>query len=307
MTWRAWIAFSVLCVLWGVPYFFIKLALIDVSPAGVAWTRLTLGALALVPIAVHRGTFLPALRHGLPVLAFAIAELVIPFSLISVGEQWISSSLTGILIATVPLLVIVIGPFFGVKERVGPRRLLGLLVGFAGVIALLGIDGLKGHAQWLGVACLFGAVIGYSIGPLVVERHLRGVDQLGALSASLTLASIVLLPWAWWTAPDRMPAVLTLSSLGILGLFCTALALLLFFYLIKTAGAARASIVAYVCPAIAALLGVLVLHEHFGIGSAVGLVLILLGSWLAAGGIKEAEDARPRGQPVPVQAPEART
>lgn len=307
MTWRAWVTFSILCVLWGVPYFFIKLALTDVSPVGVAWGRLTLGALVLVPLALHRGTFFPALKHKIPIIAFAVAELVFPFSLISFGEQWISSSLAGILIATVPLTVIIIGPLFGVREKVGPRRLLGLCVGLIGVVVLLGIDTIRGHEQWLGVACLFGAVIGYAVGPLIIERYLRDVDELGALSASLALASIILLPWAVWTAPDAVPATVSVVSIGILGIFCTALALLLYFYLINEAGAARASVVAYVCPAIAALLGVLVLHEHFGIGSAAGLVLILFGSWLAAGGVKAAQAAHTQSERTPAQISEGRT
>lgn len=301
MTWRAWITFSILCVLWGVPYFFIKVALADISPAGVAWGRLTLGALVLIPIALHRGVLLPALKHKIAIIAFAVTELVIPFSLISVGEQWISSSLAGILIATVPLTVVVIAPLFGVKEKLGARRLVGLLVGLLGVVALLGIDSISGHEQWLGVACLFVAVIGYAVGPLIVERYLRDVDELGALSASLVVASVILLPWAFATAPDIPPSSLALGSVAILGIFCTALALLMYFYLINEAGAARASVVAYVCPAIAALLGVLVLREHFGIGSAVGLVLILLGSWLATGGAKDRAAESTANQAVPVQ------
>ncbi len=289
MTWRAWITFAVLCLLWGVPYFFIKLALDDLSPACVAWGRLTLGALVLAPIALHKRVFFPALKHKVAIIAFAVTELVIPFSLISVGEQWISSSLAGILIATVPLTVVLIAPFLGVRERLGMRRLSGLLVGLFGVVVLLGIDTISGREQWLGVACLFGAVIGYAVGPLIVQRYLADVDELGALSASLVVASLILLPWALWTAPTAMPSMLALSSVVTLGLFCTALALLLYFYLINEAGAARASVVAYVCPGVAALLGVLILHEHFGIGSAAGLALILLGSWLGTSGAQERE------------------
>lgn len=287
VTWRAWITFSVLCVLWGVPYFFIKLALTDLSPASVAWGRLTLGALVLVPIALHRRVFFPALEHKAAIIAFAIAELVIPFSLISLGEQWISSSLAGILIATVPLTVVLLAPFLGVRERLSLRRLAGLFIGLFGVVVLLGIDTISGREQWLGVACLFGAVIGYAVGPLIVQRYLANVDEIGALSASLVVASIILLPWALWTAPTAMPSTLALSSLVTLGVFCTALALLLYFYLINEAGAARASVVAYVCPGIAAVLGVVVLREHFGVGSAAGLALILFGSWLSTSGAKE--------------------
>jgi Predicted permease, DMT superfamily len=291
VTWRTWLIFPLLCVLWGMPYFFIKLALVELSPIAVAWSRLTLAALVLVPIALHRRVLLPALRHKLAIVAFGIVELVIPFSLISFGEQWISSSLAGILVATVPLAIVVIAPFFGVKEKLGARRFVGLIVGLVGVVALLGVDTGGAPQQWLGVLCLFGAVIGYTIGPLIVQRYLAGVDQLGALSASLIVASIVLLPWALLEVPTALPSSLTLTSIGILGIFCTALALLSFFYLINTAGAARASVVAYICPAVAALLGVLLLNEPFGFGSAAGLALILVGSWMATGGARR-EPAR---------------
>lgn len=297
MSWRAWITFSILCVLWGVPYFFIKLALNDLSPAFIAWSRLALAALVLAPIAAHRGVLVPAFRHKAAIVGFAILELVIPFSLISFGEQWISSSLAGVLVATVPLTVLVIAPLFGIKEQITLRRIVGLLAGLFGVVVLLGIDSVSMVQQWIGVACIFGAVIGYAIGPLIVQRYLSDVDELGALSASLIVSALVLLPAALWTAPQAVPSALSLASVAILGLFSTALALLLYFYLINHAGAARSSVVAYVCPGVAALLGVAVLHEQFGIISALGLALILVGSWLATGGVRERaanhQDAQP--------------
>jgi drug/metabolite transporter (DMT)-like permease len=281
MSWRAWTTFATLCAIWGIPYFLIKLALEDFSPAMVAWGRITLGALVLVPIAWKRGMLRPALKHKIAVSAFAVAELVIPFVLIAQGEQWLSSSLTGILIATVPMTVVVIAPLFGVTERLGVRRAIGLAIGFLGVVALLGLDTGHGTSLWAGVACMMVAVVGYAIGPLVVQKYLGGVDELGALAASLVVASILLAPLAWFFAPTQMPGTTALVSLATLGLVCTALALLLYFYLIHEAGAARASVVAYINPAVAAVLGVMVLHEPFGLGSVLGLLLILLGSWLA--------------------------
>ena len=283
MTWRAWATFAVLCILWGVPYFFIKVALLELSPACIAWTRITLAAAILLPIAWRRGVLRPALRHKGAVCAFAIAELVFPFFLIAYGEQFISSTFTGILVATVPLTVVIIAPFFGVHERLGLRRVAGLAIGFAGVVALLGLDAGHGPMLWVGVAAIAVAVVGYAVGPLIVQRYLAQVDELGALSLSLVVASVVLLPLALMSAPDQMPSAVSLASVVVLGVFCTALALLLYFYLINDAGAARAALVAYVCPAVAALLGVLVLNEHFGLSSMVGLILILSGSWLASG------------------------
>ena len=289
MTWRAWATFATLCAIWGVPYFFIKLALHDLSPVCVAWGRITLAAIVLVPIAWRRGSLQRAFAHKIAVSTFAVAELVVPFSLIAMGEQWISSSLTGILIATVPLSVVVIAPLFGVKERIGALRIAGLAIGFCGVIAIVGLDSGHGPMLWAGVACIMVSVAGYAIGPLVVERYLSDVDELGAVAASLVVASLVLLPLAVWSAPSQMPSALSLTAVAVLGVACTALALFLYFFLINEAGAARASVVAYINPAVAAVIGVVVLNEPFGAGTAAGMAMILFGSWLATGKSKAAE------------------
>jgi drug/metabolite transporter (DMT)-like permease len=274
--------FATLCLLWGIPYFFIKLALVDLSPFVVAWSRITLGALVLLPVAWRRGSLRPALEHPWAILAFAILELVVPFSFISLAERSISSSMTGVLVATVPLTVVIIAPLMGVRESMSGRRLLGLLVGLAGVAVLLGFESIVGRAQWLAVAGLLIAVFGYAAGPLVVQRYLAGVDEIGAVAVSLGVASVILLPFAATTLPHQLPSTLSLVSVGTLGLLSTASAMLLYFYLIHAAGAARASIVAYISPAVAALLGVLVLHEPFGLSMAAGLALILMGSALGA-------------------------
>jgi drug/metabolite transporter (DMT)-like permease len=267
--------------MWGVPYFFIKLALEDLSPACIAWLRITLAALVLVPIAWRRGVLQAALRHRAAIVAFALAELIIPFPLIGLAETWISSSLTGVLIASAPLMMAGLAPLFGIKETLTMRRSIGLLVGFIGVMTLLGFDNSGGAYQWAGVVCVMVATVGYVVGPLVVQKHLRGVDDLGSLAASLVVASVALLPAALLTAPPRIPSTTALGSIVILGLICTAGALLLYFYLISQAGAARASIVAYVCPAVAALLGVVVLGERFSSGMVVAFGLIMVGSWMA--------------------------
>jgi drug/metabolite transporter (DMT)-like permease len=284
---RIWTTFIVLCIIWGIPYFLIKVALVDLSPSVVAWGRIALGALVLLPIAWHRGVLRPALAHKGALIAFAICELVIPFSMISFAETRISSSLTGVLVATVPLTVAVIAPLFGIREKIGPRRSLGLMIGFAGVVALLGIDRLSGTEQWIGAASLIFAVLGYAIGPLIVQRHLAGLDELGATAASLSVAALVLLPFALYFAPTHMPSLTSIGSVIVLGVVCTALALILFFYLIHAAGASRAAVVAYINPGIAALLGVVVLHEPFGPGLVIGLSMILFGSWLATSGKRE--------------------
>jgi len=283
VTWRGWIAFVALCVIWGVPYFFVKLAVAEIPPVGVAWGRIALGAAVLLPVAWKRGALRSARLHKRAICAFAFAELVVPFSLIALGERWISSSLTGILIATLPLIVVLLAPLFGLNEPLGVRRLVGLVVGFIGVVVLLGVDTVGGPLGWAGVACILVSTVGYAVGPLIVQRHLAGVDELGAVAASLVVAAVALLPGAAWSAPAMVPSAVALTSMVVLGVVCTALAMLLYFFLIAHAGAARAAVITYINPAVAVVLGVGVLHESLGTGAALGLVLILLGSWLATG------------------------
>ena len=288
MTVRVWAAFLALCFIWGTPYFFIKTAVQEISPVWVAWGRLVFGTLVLVPIALHRGAFRNLSKHRGAIVAFAFVELVGPFYLIALGERWVSSSLAGILLAAVPLVVVMSSPFMGVHERVGPRRLIGLGVGLAGVVALLGIDSLHGWHQWVGASCILFATLGYAMGPLIVQRHLSDVDSFGTVAASVAIGATVLTVPALFTAPAAVPSGNTIASVLVLGLMCTALGLLLFVYIIARAGASRATVVTYVNPAVAVLLGVFLLGEHFGVGAAVGLVLILIGCWLATSGAKAA-------------------
>ena len=284
MSWRAWWAFAALGVIWGLPYFFIKLSVQELSPVVVAFGRVALGTSILLPIAWRRGALRPLRRHKAAILAFAMAEFVIPFLVISFGERWISSSATGILIAMVPLSIALIQRYFGVHERLGLWRILGLGLGFVGVAALLGFGTISGPLGWAGAACMLIATLGYAIGPLIIQRHLNGLDPYGPLAASLAVASAVLLIPAVLSLPTRMPSMLALSSMAILGVVCTALAMLLMFYLVGHAGASRAAVITYINPAVAALLGVSLLHERLGLGGILAFVLILLGSWLATRG-----------------------
>jgi drug/metabolite transporter (DMT)-like permease len=284
VSWRGWMAFVALGIIWGVPYFFIKLAVQELSPVVVAWSRVMLGAAILLPIAWRRGALRGLSAHKWPICAFALVEFVIPFSAISFGERWISSSVTGILIATVPLWIALLSRSFGVHERFGVWRILGLAVGFIGVAALLGFGTISGPLGWLGVGCLLIATLGYAIGPLIIQRHLSGLDAFGPLAASLLVACLVLSVPAILSFPEQAPTALVQSSILVLGVLCTAVAMLLMFYLVGHAGASRASVITYINPAVAALLGVVLLHERLGIGGMAAFVLILLGSWLATRG-----------------------
>ena len=284
MTWRGWVVFAALGIIWGLPYFFIKVAVQEVSPFALAFVRVLLAALILMPIAWRRGALRSLAQHKAPIVAFGLIEFAIPFSLISLGERWISSSVTGILIAMVPLSIALIQRFFGIREALGGWRIAGLVVGFVGVAALLGTGPISGVLGWAGVGCMLVSTLCYAVGPLIIQRHLHGLDSIGPLAASLGVASAILLIPAALEIPSSLPSANALASIAVLGILCTAVAMLLMFYLVRHAGASRASVITYINPVVATLLGVLVLDEHLGIGGFIAFGLILLGSWLATRG-----------------------
>lgn len=288
-------AFAALGLIWGVPYLLVKLAVPELSPLVIAWGRVALATAVLLPIAWRRGALRPLGRHKAALFAFAVVEFVVPFSMIALGERWVSSSVTGILIATVPLSVVLLARFFGIREHLGSWRLTGLAVGFIGVVALLGLGTISGILGWAGVACMLLASVGYATGPLIIQRHLKGLDAFGPLAASLLIATVVLLVPAVVTSPKQMPTALALTAVVVLGILCTALAMLLMFYLVNHAGASRASLITYINPAVATLLGVWLLDEHLGAGGITAFVLILLGSWLASRGARQAIGAGREG------------
>jgi drug/metabolite transporter (DMT)-like permease len=280
---RGWALFAAVSVIWGLPYLFIKIAVDHgLTPGFIAWSRVTLAALVLLPVAVRSG----ALR-GLPLgwlAAFALTEIAIPFPLIGFGEQRIASSLTAILIAALPLVVAMLALRFDHSEKPTAVRLAGMLVGLAGVAALVGID-LGGHSSELvGAAAVLVATVGYAVGPLIVKNKLSQTDPLGPVTAALALASVMLLPFGVADMPAAVPSFDATSSVVVLGLVCSALAFMFFFRLIAEVGAGRAAVITYVNPIVALALGVAVLGEDVGTGAIAGLLLILAGSWLSTDG-----------------------
>jgi drug/metabolite transporter (DMT)-like permease len=280
---RGWVLFAAMSVAWGVPYLFIKIAVDDgLSPGFVAWSRVALATLVLLPVALRSG----ALR-GLPLgwlAAFAVTEICVPFPLIGFGETRVSSSLAAILIASLPLMVAFLALRFDRSERPTPTRLVGMLVGMSGVAALVGIDIGGSGPELIGAAAILVATLGYACGPLIVKRRLSDADPLGPVTAAMGIASIILLPFGIWDFPTDAPSRDAILSVVVLGLVCSAAAFLIFFRLIKEVGPGRATVITYVNPVVALALGVAVLGESVTAGAVAGLLLILAGSWLATDG-----------------------
>jgi drug/metabolite transporter (DMT)-like permease len=283
MSSRGWTLFAAASVIWGMPYLFIKIAVDGgLTPGFVAWSRVTLAALVLLPIAWKSG----ALRN-LPMrwlALFALAEIAIPFPLIGFGEQRVSSSLAAILIAALPLVIAFLALRFDDGERPTPARLFGMLIGLGGVVALVGIDVGGRGSELFGAGAVLLATVGYAVGPLVVKRHLSHVDPLGPVTAAMAIASIMLLPFGVAGFPSDAPPDDALASVAVLGVVCSALAFLVFFRLIGEVGPSRATVVTYVNPIVALALGMAVLGEQVTGGAVGGLLLILAGSWLATDG-----------------------
>ena len=285
MSARAWISFAAVSTLWGMPYLFIKVAVDDgVHPITLAWVRIVLGACVLLGLAWRAGTLAALRGRWRWLVAFAVAEIAVPFPLIAAGEQHVASSLAAIIVAAAPLFVALLALRFDPSERVTGGRLVGLVVGLTGVVALVGIDVAGRTDELLGALAVLGAAFGYAVGPMVLKRHLADLDPRASMGAGLLVAGVALTPAAAATAPSSLPSLSAVLALVVLGLFCTAAAFVFYGALVAEAGPGRALVITYVAPVVALALGVAVLGEHVGAGAVVGLLLILAGSWLSTDG-----------------------
>jgi drug/metabolite transporter (DMT)-like permease len=279
MTRRGLLLFAAMCVIWGIPYLLIRVAVRDLSPAMLVFTRTAIAALLLLPIAAARGDVRPVLRRWWPLLAFTAVEIAVPWLFLSSAEQHLSSSLSGLLIAAVPLVGAAVTRTTGERERLGLANAVGLLLGLAGVGALVGLD--LGGASGGALAQIAVVVVGYAVGPIILARFLDGLPALGVIAVSLGLTAVAYAPIAAFSVPSALPSGRVIGSVVALAVVCTALAFLLFFALIAEIGPVRATVITYVNPAVAAVLGVGILGESFTVGMGVGFALVLVGCALA--------------------------
>jgi drug/metabolite transporter (DMT)-like permease len=268
-----------MAVVWGLPYLLIKVAVRDLSPVVVVEGRTAIGALVLLPLALRQGQLRPLLRVWKLLLAYTVAELAVPWVLLSDAERRLPSSLSGLLIATVPLIAVVLAALTGHRDRVDRRAMTGLIVGLVGVALLLGVDVGAGDLRPVGEVGL--VALGYAIGPLLAARYFAELSSLALAAVSVALVAVVYAPLAAWQHPASAPGGRVIAAVVALGLVCTALAFVAFFELIKEVGSTRATLITYLNPAVAVVLGVVFLGESFKVGTGVGFALILLGCWLA--------------------------
>ncbi len=277
MTRRGWVLFSALSVIWGIPYLLIKVAVTDVDPLIVAFGRTFIASVLLLPIVLYRRQLMPVFRRWKWLLLYTVIEISGPWLLLGHAETRLNSSTAGLLIAVVPMIAAIVLTASG-QDRLDGRRITGLVIGFAGVAALVGLDIRVDDLAAAGALLL--VAVGYAIGPIIINRKLADLPPMGVIAASLIVASLIYAPFSVPVWPDSISAPAVWSIVG-LAVVCTAVAFLVFFALIAEAGPARATVITYINPAVAITLGVLLLDEPLTIGMAVGFPLVIVGSVLA--------------------------
>jgi drug/metabolite transporter (DMT)-like permease len=294
---RGWLLFAAMGLIWGITYLLIKVAVGGVAPPVLVLARVTVGAAILLPIAIRRRELAVLRPYWRWLAIFAVVEIITPWLLLTDAETKLSSSLSGLLVAAVPIIAAVLARFTGSRDRLSPGRWAGLLVGLGGVALLLGPG--TPHGDMFSVAEVLGVAVCYAIGPLIASRKLSQLPSLGMTAACLAFAAIVYSPLAALTWPSAVPAAKVFASIAGLAVICTAIAFIGFFALIAEVGPARATVITYVNPAVAVALGALVLSERITLAMAGAFVLILGGSVLATRGPRGGPQAQPADQLTP--------
>ena len=282
MTRKSWIQFGIVGFLWGIPYLLMKVAVADIPPPLIVAGRTLIGAAILIPIAIKKNTFKDAIKGIKYVIPYAVLEMVGPWILITSAEKEISSGLAGLLVATVPFFASIFSSLRGDHSVWQPKRIFGLVVGFVGIVALVGIESITGTSNPKAIAMVILAAIMYAYAVLMVTTNLPGVDGIAINGVAMGLTCLFYTPIAIATWPSNPVSTEAIAALVALGVFSTAIAFMLFFIVIVEIGVARGSLTTYVNTAVAVVLGILILNEPITLGIIVGLPMVLLGSYLAS-------------------------
>jgi len=292
MSRRGWLLFAAMSVIWGLPYLLIKIAVAHLSPAALVFGRTAIASGILLPVALARGELRAVARAWLPLLAFTATEIAVPWVLLSDAELRLTSSLSGLLVALVPLAATVFVWMAGSGDRLGRGQVAGLLLGLLGVAAVVGLD--LGRVSAGALLEMAVVVCCYAVGPQIMVRWLRHLPGVGVVFGALLVAAVLYLPVAVVQRPTHGLTLSVVASVVILGVVCTALAFVLFFQLVEVVGAVRSTVITFVNPAVAVALGVAIRHEPLTAGLGVGFLLILGGSALAT---RPGRPAAPPGRP----------
>jgi len=282
MSRRSWFLFLLVGLLWGIPYLLIRVAVRDFSPALVVFARVAIGAAILIPISIHQKSFASAVRGFKYVLVYALAEIIGPWFLITKAETNLSSGLAGLLVATVPIWSTIFASLAGDKTVWHRKRLIGLVVGFVGLIALVGIESFTGQSALWAILSVLLAAVGYGYAINMITQKLPNVSGIAINAVAMAMATVVYAPFALLQWPRVHVSTNSLLAVIALGVLPTALAFVLFFKVMDEIGPARASLVTYLNTACAVVLGVVILSEPVTLGMVIGLPMVLIGSYLAS-------------------------
>ena len=281
-----WLAqFVALGAIWGSSFMFMRLAVADFGPVATATLRVSLGALFLLPLLLWRGQW-PALRARWPAIFFVgLLNSGIPFALFAFSLLTITTGLSSIINATVPMFGALVA-WLWLGERPGLWRIVGLVLGFLGVSLLAwdqaGLRATAVHPIWAMAACL-GACISYALAASYTRLYLQDVPPLAAATGSQIGAALGMALPALWLWPQQPPSQAAWLSLLVLGALCTGVAYLLYFRLLGSASPSRALAVTYLIPLFAVSYGVILLDEPFTAGMGLSALVILLGTAMATG------------------------
>ena len=279
MSRRGLILFLSLGLIWGLPYLLIKVSVEYLSPEVIVFLRVFIASIILLPVVIKRGYLRELKGHWKWVFVFAVVEITFPIGALTYAEIKLSSSMAGLLVAAVPIVAAIIAWRLGIDDRITGIRVLGLSIGIVGVAALVGLD--VSGSELISVALLGITVVGYALGPIIVSQKLSTVPALAAVAMAMVINSVIYSPLAFINRPTEAIPINVWVAVAVLGAVCTALAFVLFFALVAEVGPTRTTVITYINPAVAVILGVLVLSEPITLGLVIGFPLILIGSFLA--------------------------
>lgn len=282
MSRKSWALFLLSGLLWGIPYLFIAVAVKDFHPSVVIFIRVIIGAVILTLFSLRQNSFFLALRHWKHVAIYALAELVGPWYLITNAEKGLSSGLTSLIICTTPIWSSLFASYYGDKSVWQGRRVVGLGIGFAGVILLVGLEAFRDISNTGAILQVIIASAGYAWATNMITVRIPHVDGVGVNAVAMIMTGLIYLPFAVYFWPSKTPSTSALSSVLALGFLCTGAAFIAYFVAMREMGPARASLVTYLNTLVAVVLGVIILSEPLTLGVIVGLPLVLLGSYWAS-------------------------
>lgn len=282
MSRRGWALFALIGTLWGVPYMFMKVAVEELSTPVIVFSRLAIGALLLIPLAIYQGSLTKALPYWRYILFYAILEMVGPWFLITNAQHDLPSGVVALLVATVPIWATLFAHHTGDSTAAHRTRIFGITIGLLGIALLVGIESVRDISNIRALVQVLFASVLYAWAVNMVSRKVPGVSGIAINGLAMTFATLIYLPFALTHLPEQAPSAQALFSTIGLGVLCTAMAFWIFFLVLDEIGPARASLVVYPNTAVAVVLGIIVLREPLTLAIAIGLPMVLIGSYFAS-------------------------